>query len=344
MSSLPPIAVLRTGLVTPVGLSTAASCAAFRAKVTNPAETRFIDSDGEWIMAHQVPLARPWRGLAKLARMAAMAISEALEDLPRDLWSELPLVLCVAEAERPGRTVGLDDELFLLIQDELGVDFSPRSMIVAQGRVGVAVALLQARTMLTEQGASRVLVAATDSFLSWPTLSHYERESRLLTPANSNGFMPGEAAGALLLGMPAGQPGQLLCTGLGFGREAAFIDSDEPLRAEGLAHAVKGALAEAGCEMHHMDFRIADIAGEHYYFKEAALVVSRTLRVRKEEFDLWHPAECTGEAGAASGVAIVCAARAVCEKAYAHGPNILAHMANDAGQRAAVCLRYRGAE
>lgn len=339
-----PIAVLRTGLVTPVGLNAAASCAAFRAKVTNPTETRFIDSGGEWIMAHQVPLAQPWRGLAKLARMAAMAISEALEEVPRDRWRELPLMLCVAEAERPGRTAGLDDELFVLIQKELGIEFAPGSMIVAQGRVGVAVALLQARTMMTGQGVPRVLVAATDSLLSWPTLGHYERENRLLTPANSNGFMPGEAAGALLLGLPEGRQGEMLCTGLGFGLEAACIDSEEPLRGEGLSLAVKAALAEAGCEMQHMDFRIADIAGEHYYFKEAALVVSRTLRVRKAEFDLWHPAECTGEAGAASGVAIVCAALAACEKAYAHGPDILAHMANDAGQRAAVCLRHRGVQ
>ena len=72
-----PIAIHKTGLVTSVGLTAPASCAAFRAKLTNPTETRFIDSGGEWIMAHQVALEQPWRGLTKLARMAAMAIDEA---------------------------------------------------------------------------------------------------------------------------------------------------------------------------------------------------------------------------------------------------------------------------
>ena len=92
-----------------------------------------------------------------------------------------------------------------------------------------------------------------------------------------------------------------------------------------------------------MDFRITDLSGEQYYFKEAALALSRTLRQRKEEFDLWHPAECTGEQGAVAGAAVIAMADAACRKAYTKGPNILSHMANDAGQRAALALQFRGA-
>lgn len=336
-----PIAIRATGLVTSVGLSAPASCAAFRAKVTNPTETRFIDSSGEWIMAHQVPLEQPWRGLAKLAKMAAMAIDEALEGVPRTEWSQLPLILCVAEKERPGRTVGLDSDLFLKIEGELGVRFAAQSAIVTQGRVSVAVALSQARILIAKGGLPRVLIVATDSLLTWPTLSHYEQRARLLTAQNSNGFMPGEGAGALLVGAPTGAAGELVCTGIGFAREPAHIDSEEPLRADGLSQAVKSALADACCEMHDMDFRITDISGEQYYFKEAALTLSRTLRKLKPEFDLWHPAECTGELGATAGVTIVASAQAACEKRYTKGPSMLAQMANDAGQRAALCLGYR---
>lgn len=336
-----PIAILKTGLVTSVGLTAPTSCAAIRAKLTNPSETRFIDSGGEWIMAHQVALEQPWRGLAKLSKMAAMAIVEALADVPKDEWVQIPLLLCVAEPERPGRLDGLDDRLFHDIQAELGASFAPPSAIVAHGRVGVAVALAQARKLLAG-GCARVLVAATDSLLTWPTLSHYEREDRLLTARNSNGFMPGEGAGALLVGAGEGQAGELVCTGIGFGREAAHIDSGEPLRAEGLSLAIKAALTDAGSAMHDMDYRITDLSGEQYYFKEAALALSRTLRQRKEEFDIWHPAECTGEQGAASGLAVVALADAACRKAFTKGPNILAHMANDAGQRAALSLQFRG--
>jgi 3-oxoacyl-[acyl-carrier-protein] synthase I len=340
--SAKPIAVLKTALVTSVGLTAPATCAALRAKVTNPTETRVIDSNGEWILAHQVALDQPWRGLTKLAKMAAMVIEEALEDSPKEAWRSIPLLLCVAEPDRPGRFDGLDDQLFLDIQRELGALFAPQSAIVAHGRVSVAVALAQARRLLSDGQCTHVLIAATDSLLNGPTLSHYERADRILTASNSNGFMPGEGAGALLMGPDDRRSMQLLCTGIGFAREAAYHDSGEPLRAEGLAQAIKIALSDAGCEMHHMDFRITDLSGEHYYFKEAALALSRTLRQRKEEFDLWHPAECTGEQGAVAGIALVALADAACRKAYSKGPNILTHMANDAGQRAALSLQYRG--
>lgn len=337
-----PIAILKTGLVTSVGLSAPASCAAFRAKISNPSETRFIDSGGQWIMAHQVPLEQPWRGLTKLAKMAAMALREALEDVPQTEWSQLPLLLCVAENERPGRLAGLDDALFLQIQTELGVEFEARSAVITQGRVGVAVALAQARILMAQSGIQKVLIAATDSLLTWPTLSHFEQNERLLTERNSNGFIPGEAAGALLVGPPSGKGSELLCTGIGFGREPAHIDSEEPLRADGLTQAIKAALHDADCQMHDIDFRITDIAGEQYYFKEAALALSRTLRQRKASFDIWHPAECTGEIGAAAGATIISTAQAACQKNYTQGPHILAHMANDAGQRSAISLQYRG--
>jgi 3-oxoacyl-[acyl-carrier-protein] synthase I len=335
------LALRRTGLVTSVGLDAPASCAAIRAKLTNPSETSSIDANGEWIMAHQVPIDPPSHGLGKLRKMAAMAICEALDGLPRSEWGQLPLILCVAEQDRPGRMEGLEDTLFESIQSELGVRFASTSAIVPYGGVSVAVALTQAFALVHDSKIPRVLVAAADSLLSWPTLSFYERQDRLLTSANPNGFMPGEAAGALLLEAPGERAGELLCTGVGFGREPAPINSEQPLRAEGLSQAYKAALAEAGRQLHEIDFRITDSAGEQYYFKEAALVLSRLLRVRKPEFDLWHPAECTGEIGAASGLLMLAVAKAACEKRYTKGPSILAHMSDDAGQRAALVLQYQ---
>jgi len=221
------------------------------------------------------------------------------------------------------------------------VRFHSQSAIVTQGRVGLAVALARARALVSQAQPRRVLVVATDSLLAWPTLSHYEQNGRLLTEGNSNGFMPGEGAGALLIGPPTPGAPELVCTGIGFAREAAHIDSEQPLRGDGLSEAVKAALADAECQMHDMDFRITDNSGEQYYFKEAALVLARLLRQRKEAFDIWHPAECTGEMGAVSGFSIVSMAHAACRKGYTVGTNILVHMANDAGQRAAMSLQYR---
>jgi 3-oxoacyl-[acyl-carrier-protein] synthase I len=335
------LAIQRTGLVTSVGLTAPSACAAIRAKITNPSETRFIDSNGQWIMAHEVPLEQPWRGLNKLTRMAAMAIGECLEDIPQESWHQIPLLLCVAEHGRPGRLAGLDDQLFIDIQQLLGANFSPDSSIVAHGRASMAVALAAADKLLEQKKCVHVLVAAVDSLLTWPTLSNYDKGDRLLTEKNSNGFMPGEASGAVLLGLPAKNI-ELRCTGIGFAVEKAHLESGEPLRADGMSAAIKQALANAGHQMRDMDYRITDISGEQYYFKEATLALSSTMRDRKDFFDIWHPAECIGEIGAAIGLVILIVADAACRKNYTMGSKIMTHMANDGGQRAAVIFEFAG--
>ncbi|MFT3858209.1 MAG: hypothetical protein QM742_12160 [Aquabacterium sp.] len=339
-----PILIEQLGLVTSVGLDADAACAAFRARISNPCETRFKDpATGQWIMAHAVPLAGDRQGIARLAVMAAAAIRQALRDLPQAQWGRLPLLLCVAESERPGRLAGLDQELFYAIQRELNLTFADHSMVITRGRVGVAVALAQARALMAQKKCAQVLVAATDSLLTGATLQHHGRQGRLLGGINPNGFMPGEGAGALLVGTPRQAAGELTLTGLGFGVEPAPLNSGEPLRAEGLSQAIKAALADAQMQMHELDYRITDLSGEQYYFKEAALALSRTLRVLKDEFDVWHPAECMGETGAAVGTAMLAWAQAAGRKGYGKGSSILAHMSNDAGPRAAITLRYQEA-
>jgi 3-oxoacyl-[acyl-carrier-protein] synthase-1 len=230
--------------------------------------------------------------------------------------------------------------LFERIMAELsGVSFAASSAVVPDGRVGVGVALLRARALIYESNAPAVLVVGVDSLLSWPVLKPLEVQSRLLTQGNSNGFIPGDAAAAILVSRPSEKP-QLSIDGLGFATEPATIETEEPLRGDGMARAMKAALADAGREMHHIDFRIADISGEQYYFKEAALALARVLRVRKEEVDLWHPAESIGEIGSAIGPTMLAFADAAARKGYAPGSNILLHLANDAGQRAAIVARF----
>jgi 3-oxoacyl-[acyl-carrier-protein] synthase-1 len=272
--------------------------------------------------------------------MAALAISECLRDVPDEDWPGIPLLLCVAEEDRLGRIDGLDDELLAEIQQDLGVEFKSGSTVIAHGRTSIGVALRRARELLATTPVSRVLIAATDTLVTWATISAYERNERLLTSRNSNGFMPGEGAGALLVGHPTGQP-QLTCTGIGLATEPNHIGVEEPLRANGLTEAIKSALADAACAMHDLDFRVVDISGEQYYFKEAALAVSRLLRQPKAEFDIWHPAECIGESGATVGVAALVVMDAACRKNYACGHNILFHASNDGGQRTATVMQFR---
>lgn len=335
------LAILATGLVTSVGLYAPAACAAIRAGVSNPTESGFLNSAGELISVHEVPLEQPWRGRVRLVKMAAMAVTECLAGVSRDVWRRIPLLVCVAERERPGRTPGLEGELLAEIQQEVGEQFSPGSLTIPLGRVATAHALQEARRLLGEDGERQALIVATDSLLSGPTLGAFDREGRLLGARNSNGFIPGEGAGALLVGRANG-PDLLCCSGLGFATEAAYIASGQPLRGDGLTQAIKAAVRDAGCGLQELDFRIADLSGEHYYFKEAALALGRALRVRKPQFELWQPGTSIGESGALAGVVAIAVADAACRKGYSPGPGVLLHLAADAGQRAAAVLQFGG--
>jgi 3-oxoacyl-[acyl-carrier-protein] synthase-1 len=335
----PALAVLGVGLVSGVGLTAEESCAAIRCGINNFQETRFIGSNGDWLVGSAVELEEPWRGITKLVKMAARAIGEcfaAADEKPE----RIPVLVCIAEPERPGRFEGLRHVLLQDIEQELGFRLHPHSRVIEQGRVGGAVAALQARRMLMARRYSRVIVAGVDTFLTGATLGAYDREDRLMRKDNSNGFIPGEAAGAVLLAAwLEGIATPLLVRGLGFAREPAPMASGLPLRAEGLTLSIRTALAEARITLRECEARIADVNGEQYRFKEAALAITRLLRDRKPLFPLWHSADSVGEVGAATLPTMLAILFAGSKADYLPAQTFLGHLGNDDDKRAAVVIQ-----
>jgi 3-oxoacyl-[acyl-carrier-protein] synthase-1 len=66
--------------------------------------------------------------------------------------------------------------------------------------------------------------------------------------------------------------------------------------------------------------------------------MTRTLRARKERFEIWHPADCIGETGAAVGPCVLGVALAAARKSYSPGPGALCHFSGDDGDRLALVL------
>jgi 3-oxoacyl-[acyl-carrier-protein] synthase-1 len=191
---------------------------------------------------------------------------------------------------------------------------------------------------LLEGGAPGCLVAGVDSLLVGATLHAFYEAGRLQTAANTNGFIPGEAAAAVFVGPAQALEPQLLCKGLGYGSETATILSEEPLRGDGLAEAIVSAFKEASSSWGDIDYRITDANGEQYWFKEASLAQTRTMRVRKKFMDMWHPSDCIGEIGAAIVPCVLGVALCADRKRYAPGPNILCHFSADGNERGALVL------
>jgi 3-oxoacyl-[acyl-carrier-protein] synthase-1 len=340
----PPLATLAAGAVSSVGLSAPATCAAIRCGINNFDETHFIGLAGDWLIGSEVQLEQRWHGLTKLAKMAALAVRECLGALPQPPTAPMPVVLCLSEEDRPGRLPGLGGPLLLDIERELGAKFHPDSTIVAQGRVGGAIGLLRAQKLVYERQHAHVLLVGVDSYLTSSCLLAFEERDRLQTAENSDGFVPGEAAAAIVFGRATPPSGSLLtCTAPGFARESATIESGLPLRGDGMVQAVRMALDAAGISFDQVDHRISDVSGEQYRFKEVALSAIRLLRSRKADFGVWHPADCLGETGAAAFPIMLSVLYAGARKAYLPGPTFLAQLSNDDDKRAAVVIRAQKA-
>lgn len=331
------LSVLACGAVTSVGLSAEASCAAIRCGLTNPTTTRFMDSGGEWLVAYETPLTGH-RGRSKLMAMCLEALHECLAGISQQDWSSIALIVCLAESTRPGGVTHAATEFLADLQREAGCKFSADSVVIAGGRVGVAVALQRARLLLDQNRVTDVVVVGADSLIEWQTLRALEPQGRLCTNRNSNGFIPGQAACAVRLGTYDAAAGMHV-EGIGFGEEPAPIDSERPSRADGLTAAIKAAFLDAGGAAPEPDFRISGMSGEQFFFKEAAVAASRALRYRTEQLELWHPADCVGEVGAAVGPLLLVVAHAAYTKGYAVGPRALLHLSNDTGERAAIVVR-----
>lgn len=333
-------AILGCGMCTASGLTAPAAAAAFRARIENFQETRFISQDGAWVIGAEVPLETPWRGLARHVHMLTGPIEECFAAVPKAVPEQTALLLCVAEEDRAGRLSGLDNELPQRAMSIMAKRFGPGSNMIKQGPAGGAVALKMAADLIAAGTAAHVIVAGVDSFLLSPTIRAMDADDRLLTEANSNGFVAGEAGGAIILGRA--QPGALRLLGTGFAMEQATLASGQPFRAEGMTQAYKAALGEAGLTMGRIDYRIADMTGERYYFKEAALALTRVMRERKEFMDFWTPTDTFGHTGAASVPLLLSVAYIAARKRYAPGPVVLAQASDDDGRRAAMVLGWEG--
>ncbi|HUB15131.1 MAG TPA: hypothetical protein VMB34_24495 [Acetobacteraceae bacterium] len=334
--AVPPLAIHGAGLFCGVGATAAASCAAIRCGMNNFQEIAFTNSEGEAIIGSPVDLDEPAYGVTRLAKLAARPIAECFAAAAGEEPSRIPVILCLAEPDRPGLPEHLPQVLPREIERELGMPLHPMSSVLQQGHVGAAVALLQARRLLQEAHCPRVIIAGSDSFIVDDTLAAYDKDRRLLTRSNSNGFIPGEAGSAVLVGgWGSERASALALRGLGFAREPASFGSGKPLRAEGLVQAIGGALGESGIALKDCDYRIADANGEQYRFKEASLAITRLLRERKGRFGLWHPGDCIGEVGAATLPAMLAMLHAGAVKSYLPGPVFLGHIGNDDGKRAA---------
>ncbi|ESX14965.1 hypothetical protein NKJ16_03285 [Mesorhizobium sp. M0179] len=325
-------------LVSPVGYSAGSTAAAMRANIAAFAELSYRDADGEPIRGASVDaLPATMRGrdrVAALTRLAADQVDPKQADrLP---WGEMPIILCTREPQFPGaRLNGIVGGLALPNGASL---VGPHSVHVTEGAVSTFVGIWHARKLLAERKVPACIIVAVDTLIDSRTLGWLDKAGRLKTSIVTDGLIPGEAASISVVSARPLLESHVTVHGLGLARETATVLNEEPFRADGLASALRTALAEARVEIHDVAFRLSDVAGESYAFEELVVAQMRVMRTVRPQQLVWLAAGCIGDCGAAAGSIQFAWAEQAFRRGYAPGPSAVLYGSSTFGGRAAAIV------
>ncbi|MEZ4217977.1 MAG: hypothetical protein R3E88_15935 [Myxococcota bacterium] len=345
----PGAVVTAVGAVTPVGCGVVETGASIRAGIARlrvhpsyvPIQPEIPDGEPEPVRAAWV--LDPGLGVGlreRLARLALAALADlaATSGLRRDECEGLPVAWALPERGRDG-IADVDAA-------DLARDVAARSGLALafagaceDGHAAAHAALARALEQLAG-GAPRCLVVAVDSQLDEDVLASLDAAYRLRSARNVDGYIPGEAAVALLVeradaARARGAHAPVAIRGVARGDEPSSSRSDAASTGAGLAEACRAALAGAALE--RARWVVCDLNGESHRAHEWGTVSTR-LAAELASPAVWHPADCAGDVGAASGalgVALVARAHA---RGYAPARDALVWCASEGAARAAAIV------
>jgi 3-oxoacyl-[acyl-carrier-protein] synthase-1 len=208
----PPLAILGYGLCTPLGLTAKITSAEMAAGTTAFAETEIANRTGDPVRAARLPLipAQATR-MERMTQLARTALADLASDPPAELKDgRMPLILALPDSSEGGAPID-PDEASLAITDpvrEIRPDIgqqrrgsrSAGADAVFRGRSAFFTALDEAQRFLTSDAVDAVLIGAADSLSDPLSLQGFGRANRVLSSANPDGLLPGEAAGFIIIG------------------------------------------------------------------------------------------------------------------------------------------------
>ncbi len=367
MSQASPVVITGVGAVSPVGLSAPSTCAALRAGIARlrEMETHAVDGElfdkqpviggrvpTEWFAAGPVqeewpgherfkvpppppPEALVESGHARLVELAVPAVREAWQSTGLAAHSprNFGLYLGTSEDDDPNP-----------VADAVVRALGAKPDVVAAERQGRSAALVAADRAFRDLQAGRVscaLVGGVDSLLRRERLERLDAAGALKSASSPQGVIPGEAAAFIVL-----EPASLaqsrgasalarLCSTVVV--EEPTAGTDAPNQAVGLTRALRAARAALGASVSSM-LMVCDLNGDRYRGLEWSLARLRALAGIPGNLTLWHPADCIGDVGAASGALNAAWSVTALRKAYAGADHVLVWGASDGKARAAAAL------
>ncbi|MBN1208016.1 MAG: hypothetical protein JXB05_24340 [Myxococcaceae bacterium] len=360
-----PVVISGCGLVTAVGRSAPASCAAIRAGIARPRRISYFQAMDEEEQEPVPITGYPIRGYTegfniggcwlRLARGAARDLLR-VPGLPgredARFWQKTGLIAVTAQPHGPrfqeedqGAAEATLREAFLApLWDMLELPLSPQHLeIISQGHAGTAAAAKRGLEWLTRGGLERVLIVAVDSYLDPLTLQWLASSRRLKTEVAPTGLSPGEAGACLLLETGASATRRearapVFLTGVATGLEPNAFLSRKPNTGAALAACLLEALEKAQPTGAFGGDVYSDLNGETWRAMEWGSAQVR-LAGRVEEPRLRLPCVSVGETGAASGALGVCLAVHELSRGHTRANHALVISSSDGGEVGCLSLQ-----
>lgn len=340
--------IIGLGASTPVGRNAWSSAAAVRAGICGFCEHPFmIDTAGEPMRIARAPwLDVAVQGPERYLALLIPAMEEAFAPLRERIKSsqfKMGFTLGLP-SPRPGLPDGLGQTLI----DAMAFRFQEpaHKQTFNVGHAAGYLAMNKASEMCERGILDLCLVAAVDSYLEPETLEWLEANDQIHGAGPQNnawGFIPGEAAGAVLVARPDIAT-RLRCVvfgevvSVGIGQETKLIKTDSVCIGEGLTQAFRTALKALATEyqIHNV---FCDLNGETYRADEYGLTALRTKERFRAATEFVAPADCWGDVGAASAPLHMILGLVCHRKRYGAGPLSMVWASSESGKRGAAVIR-----
>jgi 3-oxoacyl-[acyl-carrier-protein] synthase-1 len=275
----------------------------------------------------------------RMLRLASPVLHEVTADLAG--LGAIPIFLGLPDAH-PRRPPPAQPAFLEHLQIQAGIVFDPtQSRVLPAGRAAGLLALEAGLRCLQDERSEVVIVGAIDTFVDLALLGELDADRRLLGTGAMDGFIPGEGAAFVALRRSRAGPrsdvrrAAVIATG-------SVIDpghryGDAPATGEGLSRAIEGMRASMPASSPLVRTTFAGFNGESFGAKEWGVARLRHRSFFDPNGEVVHPADCYGDAGAATGVLLIAMTQHALARGHRSGP-ILVWASSDTGAVACAYL------
>jgi len=340
------LAITAVNTITALGHDAAMTAAAVRAGISRFSEFEdYLDGNDNPITVARIRGIEDDRdSVARMDATAALCLVNLLNEyfqIGARRPSQIHLYLGASSEERPGPRY---EESCTYPLQRIVEEWAVKAELQAipQGNASMHYAMIQAGQLLENNPAALCIIGCVDTLLRDSVLSWFEQDGRLksISYGRQQGLIAGEAVGFMVIEDPArarqaNRPILARVTGLGQAEEPMPRDSKATSRGTGLTAACRKALA--GGKEKEIRYIFGDLNGENSRALEWCMAESRCFKSKGQLRQLWTPANCYGDIGAASGAVLAAVTVQGLVRGWLKGP-VLIFCSDDHGSCGALVL------